>query len=346
MLRNSVTIRFANIQPEEFLSSYQKEFFRTLRRLLKVKNKNIIVVSMQPLDGNLDVLFCIETTTKGSQKEDYFKATALRRELNQTVMDIQQNVGLMVLQIISDSCSHNKCPEGACRDILNLDIHAIAAISTAKISFVSPRHMRDYECKCPGGLIGKDCNPCNSKPCPRYKMCLQDPKSIEGFECVCPDGTSPPNCNQLPFDDKGPMTFGGNSYIRYTLANSVDQMSTHLSLAILPRSPNGKIMYARGRYRFNCGSGEGKVTMEFGSGSEVTDGKGTMSSKSSAAGENKILNLDDNDIYFGAEVSNSRRKKRAAVVSNGYLGCMDDMMLNGERLHVQGKQSRNSEGHD
>ncbi|XP_078601386.1 protocadherin Fat 1-like isoform X2 [Branchiostoma floridae x Branchiostoma japonicum] len=370
MLRNSVTVRFANIQPEEFLSSYQKEFFRTLRRLLKVKNKNIIVVSMQPVDGNLDVLFCIETTTKGSQKEDYYKATALRRELNQTVMDIQQNVGLSVLQIISDSCSHNKCPVGACRDILNLDIHAIAAISTAKISFVSPRHMRDYECKCPGGLIGKDCNPCNSNPCPRYKMCLQDPKSIEGFECVCPDGTSPPNCNQLPFDDKGPMTFGGNSYIRYTLANSVDQMSTQLSLAILPRSPNGKIMYARGeydysilelingylQYRFNCGSGEGKVTMEFG-GSEVTDGKwhyvevsrnGAYAelkldhkyiARGSAAGENKILNLDDNDIYFGAEVANRLRKKRAAVVSNGFLGCMDDMMLNGERLPRAGANS-------
>eukprot|EP00058_Branchiostoma_floridae_P023668 XP_002609158.1 hypothetical protein BRAFLDRAFT_131370 [Branchiostoma floridae] len=348
----------------------QKEFFRTLRRLLKVKNKNIIVVSMQPVDGNLDVLFCIETTTKGSQKEDYYKATALRRELNQTVMDIQQNVGLSVLQIISDSCSHNKCPVGACRDILNLDIHAIAAISTAKISFVSPRHMRDYECKCPGGLIGKDCNPCNSNPCPRYKMCLQDPKSIEGFECVCPDGTSPPNCNQLPFDDKGPMTFGGNSYIRYTLANSVDQMSTQLSLAILPRSPNGKIMYARGeydysilelingylQYRFNCGSGEGKVTMEFG-GSEVTDGKwhyvevsrnGAYAelkldhkyiARGSAAGENKILNLDDNDIYFGAEVANRLRKKRAAVVSNGFLGCMDDMMLNGERLPRAGANS-------
>lgn len=111
-------------------------------------------------------------------------------------------------------------------------------------------------------------------------------------------------------------------------------------------------------YRFDCGSGEGKLQLEKikvndGNWHEVRverrgktaellfDNRLRVGGKS--LGPHEVLNLDGNDIYFGAEVRTNfdidrKYKDYLEDIRMGFVGCMDDIQIDGVSLplHVSG----------
>jgi len=102
------------------------------------------------------------------------------------------------------------------------------------------------------------------------------------------------------------------------------------------------------QYRFDCGSGEGLVIVP----NYISDGRwhtvmversgnsaevfldGQFSALTTAPGINDVLNLDNSDVYFGAEVE---------TYSNGYIdvrkgfrGCIEDIRIHNVKLPVTG----------
>ncbi|GIY90467.1 hypothetical protein CEXT_493932 [Caerostris extrusa] len=98
------------------------------------------------------------------------------------------------------------------------------------------------------------------------------------------------------------------------------------------------------QYRFDCGSGEGLVRVEH---PQVNDGlwhdvcverRGNAAEvivdkihrvSGNAPGVHDILNLDGNDIYFGAEVRHHPAVFGYEDIRMGFVGCMDDIRIDG-----------------
>lgn len=105
------------------------------------------------------------------------------------------------------------------------------------------------------------------------------------------------------------------------------------------------------QYRFDCGSGEGLVIIP----NRVSDGKwhtimverrgkdaaifldGQFSAITTAPGINDVLNLDTNDVYFGAEVETYANGY--IDVRKGFRGCIKDIKIYNVQLPVTGSNA-------
>lgn len=116
--------------------------------------------------------------------------------------------------------------------------------------------------------------------------------------------------------------------------------------------------------RFDFGSGAGVVSIDW---APVNDGKwhhvaverqgnhakvildhGKHQASGQSPGRMRILNLKENSIYFGAQVINSRVKRSSGnepVVKNGFIGCMQNMNLNGKDLPLTRSSNDHASGY-
>ncbi|KAL3276606.1 hypothetical protein HHI36_011978 [Cryptolaemus montrouzieri] len=221
-------------------------------------------------------------------------------------------------------------------------------------------------------------NECAREPCPSYRICVPDSSEI-GFTCQCPEGYSGDKCekdisqchNQNCYVARNPISFSGKSYSQYHIINKKlieDQFS--LSLRIRTVQPTGNLMYAAGKvdynilevingivqYRFELGSGEGmvRVTTVY-----IADGKwhevklerernsaritvdGTHTAQGSAPGISDVLNLQNDEMYLGAEVHQHPSILGFEDIQKGFTGCMDDIRISriSVPLHKSGDNS-------
>ena len=330
---------------------------------------------------DLEVLFVVKKS-----KNNYFSRDKVRQALdNEKAFSIASQMGLSIMGIQKDECTANMCEndKGHCEDTVFMDEGTVISVTTSSTSFVSPSYHQKPVCMCKDGYAGDRCqiivNECAKEPCPTYKECIPD-ASQKGYSCQCPSGLAGQLCNVNITDCKGqgnrqcrvinPMTFGGQSYVSYTVKRSIER---HLSLSVGMRSlyPSGTIMYAAGnidysilefhdgklRYRFNFGSGEGIVTIS-NADINIIDGKwhninlerhgnsarlkvdNTYEAQGAAPGINDVLNLEGGTgkyVYFGAEFSKIMDSK----INKGFTGCIDDIRLDGIALplHAKAKSS-------
>ncbi|KAF3823800.1 hypothetical protein GH733_007268 [Mirounga leonina] len=146
MLQNTVTIRFENVSPEDFVGLHMHGFRRTLRNaVLTQKQDTLRIISIQPVAGTnqLDMLFAVEMHSSEFYKPAYLiqKLSNARRHL--------ENV-MRISAILEKNCSGLDCQEQHCEQGLSLDSHALLTYSTARISFVCPRFYRNVRCTCNG----------------------------------------------------------------------------------------------------------------------------------------------------------------------------------------------------
>lgn len=224
-------------------------------------------------------------------------------------------------------------------------------------------------------------NECSKSPCPSFKRCVPDateqgyhcscPDGFTGTNCD-KDITK---CNdETCYTPRNPVSFTGKSYAQYRIEKELakktleDQLT--LQLRIKTMQPTGNIMYAAGKidynilelqngmvqYRFDLGSGEGMVSVtsifvadglwheirlerEGNSAKLIVDNKHVGSG--SAPGVNGVLNLQTDDIYFGAEVRQHPRVLGLEDIQRGFIGCMDDIRLSKVPvpLHMTGGSS-------
>uniref|UniRef100_A0A8P0N705 Protocadherin Fat 3 n=1 Tax=Canis lupus familiaris TaxID=9615 RepID=A0A8P0N705_CANLF len=360
MLQNTVTIRFENVSPEDFVGLHMHGFRRTLRNaVLTQKQDSLRIISIQPVAGTnqLDMLFAVEMHSSEFYKPAYLiqKLSNARRHL--------ENI-MRISAILEKNCSGLDCQEQHCEQGLSLDSHALMTYSTARISFVCPRFYRNVRCTCNGGLCPGSNDPCMEKPCPGDMQCVGYEASRRPYLCQCPPGKLGECSGHTS------LSFAGNSYIKYRLSENSKEEDFRLALRLRTLQSNGIIMYTRANpclilkivdgklwFQLDCGNGPGILGI---SGRAVNDG--SWHSVFLELNRNfTSLSLDDSyverrraplyfqtlstesTIYFGALVQadniRSLTDTRVTQVLSGFQGCLDSVVLNNNELPLQNKRS-------
>uniref|UniRef100_A0AAQ5YM98 FAT atypical cadherin 1a n=1 Tax=Amphiprion ocellaris TaxID=80972 RepID=A0AAQ5YM98_AMPOC len=352
-LDNSIAVRFANIAPEEFIGDYWRNFQRALRNIAGVRRSEVQLVSLQPSEqGDLDVLLTLERSGSPYQSQ----------ELNSSAAVIEEMTGVRIVRVVQKLCAGLDCPLHFCDEVISLDKTAVSTYSTARLSFVTPRHLRTATCQCEGSRCPVVNNLCENNHCPEGTECVADPRDIV-YSCVCPEGKKG-KCS-----DGHSLTFGGNGYVKYHLMENENKELMKLSLRLRTFSSHATVMYAKGtdysileivngrlQYKFDCGSGPGLVSVHS---AQVNDGEWhsvslevdgnyaklvldrVHAASGTAPGTLRTLNLD-NSIYFGGHVRQhgSARHGRSLPVTNGLRGCMEAITLNGQELPLNTRAHR------
>ncbi|XP_029442811.1 protocadherin Fat 1 isoform X2 [Rhinatrema bivittatum] len=358
ILNHSIAIRFANLTPEEFIGDYWRNFQRALRNILGVRRNDIQIVSLQPSEPpfNLDVLLAVDKSGG-----TVHPPKVLLHKINSSVADIEEIIGVRIVEVFHKLCADLNCPWKFCEEKVTVDENVLSTHSTARLSFVTPRHHRAAVCLCKGGKCPLVGSVCERNPCPEGTECLADPKDGK-YSCICQNG----KLGQCSVASS--VTFNGNSYIKYRLMENENKEEMKLSLRLKTHSTHAVVMYARGtdysileihngklQYKFDCGSGPGIVSVQS---IQVNDGQWHTvslevdgnyarlvldrlhSASGTAPGTLRTLNLD-NFVFFGGHIrQQGTRHGRSPQVSSGLRGCMDSVVLNGQELPLSSK-SRN-----
>lgn len=147
MLNQTVAVRFANLTPEDFVGDYWRNFQRALRNVLGVRRHDIQIVSLQPADPHphLDVLLFVEKA--GSSQ---VSTRQLLHKMNASVTDLEEIIGVRILDVFQKLCAGLDCPWKFCDEKVSVDENVMSTHSTARLSFVTPRHRRTAMCLCKG----------------------------------------------------------------------------------------------------------------------------------------------------------------------------------------------------
>ncbi|KAJ8000877.1 hypothetical protein DPEC_G00184960 [Dallia pectoralis] len=368
-LDNSIAVRFASIAPEEFVGDYWRTFQRALRNIAGVRRSEVQLVSLQPSEqgtGDLDVLLALEKSGSPYQPQE-----VVFRKLNSSAAVIEEMTGVRIVRVVKKLCAGVDCPLHFCDEVVSLDRSAMSTYSTARLSFVTPRHVRKATCQCEGGKCPMVNKLCDANPCPEGMECMADQTEAK-YSCVCPDGGKQGKCS-----DGHSLTFSGSGYVKYRLTENENKEEMKLSLRLRTFSSHATVMYAKGtdysileivngrlQYKFDCGSGPGIVSIHS---TQVNDGDWhTVSlevdgnyaklvldrvhaASGTAPGTLRTLNLD-NSVYFGGHVrqhaaassssSAAGRHGRSLPVTSGLRGCVEAITLNGLELPLNTKARR------
>uniref|UniRef100_A0A672QZX2 Protocadherin Fat 1-like n=1 Tax=Sinocyclocheilus grahami TaxID=75366 RepID=A0A672QZX2_SINGR len=351
-LDNSIAVRFSAIAPEEFIGDYWRNFLRALRNIAGVRRGDVQLVSLQPAadaSGDLEVLLALERSGSPFQPQE-----VVYRKLNASVGVIEEMTGVRIVRVVKKLCAGLDCPLSYCQETVSLETGAVSAYSTARISFVTPRHMRTSKCLCEGAECPVLSKLCEGSPCPDGLECVEDPTQSK-FKCICPEGKQE-ECSGMNTHISS-LTFSGNGYARYRLMENENKEEMKLSLRLRTFSSHATVMYAKGtdysileivngrlQYTFDCGSGPGVVSVHS---TQVSDGQWhTVSlevdgnyarlvldqvhaASGKAPGTLRTLNLDTS-MYFGGHARPTSGSGRLVV--NGLRGCLEGIVFNGREL--------------
>lgn len=273
MLDNALVIDVRSTSVQKFVTSHMKNFVRILKSLFNVRTKDVIILSLQPAErkslrrlrsdeftlGDISVMFAVANMHDG-----YYTRNWLKSKLAESKFRIENQLGLAFEEVLHKSkCEHIQCSHGDCREDLMLSENEITSIMSPKVSFVSPFHEYRFGCSCHAGFGGKLCNitvnECARSPCPPHKECLPVSLSL-GYVCQCPFGKSGPKCNQnaetchsnerdvsFCYQEFNPISFSGNSYVRYGFVRKIDK----ISLRFRSQQLRAKIFAQQGDHGFS-----------------------------------------------------------------------------------------------
>ncbi|XP_068085238.1 fat-like cadherin-related tumor suppressor homolog [Anabrus simplex] len=284
MLANAVIVRFRDISPSDFVLRHRKGFVRAISNALKVRLKDVIIISLQVSStelpkpkgrsarqasnqsNDLDVLFAVRKSQASGPNSGFYSSDTVRQAIHENLEEVELSTGLVVEEIVRDKCTVNYCAFGECEDRIILDTTAVTPTTTDFTSFVSPHHEHVVHCDCKEGYAGERCenivNECAREPCPAFKVCIPD-ASPQGYSCQCPEGFAGTACeidiskchDESCYIPRNPVSFTGKSYAQYrvdkSLAKTILENQMSLSLRIRTMQPTGNLMYAAGKVDYN-----------------------------------------------------------------------------------------------
>lgn len=315
---------------------------------------------------SLDVLLVLV-----KENDNYYTRNETMDLLRAKQGRIKRRLLLDRLEVMESVCtSSSECSgNGDCVDLVVLRDDVVMPLNTRLGSVVALRFEHESGCLCHQGFGGELCqnlvNACGHRPCSKFEMCTPTDLIPKGYLCHCPVGFAGQKCdidvskcnNLSCYYPIRPLSFRGKSYAQYSAPHQEETSFMQLSLHLRTRHPVGVISYAAGsvdysqlevidghiQYRWDCGSGEGVVRV---SSKKINDNKwhfvnvtrkGTLSilaldgeeNSSVAPGDNDILNVESDYMYLGAQVTHTHLNPN---VEYGFVGCIDEVMLNGARL--------------
>uniref|UniRef100_A0A7E4WCV1 Cadherin-related family member 2 n=1 Tax=Panagrellus redivivus TaxID=6233 RepID=A0A7E4WCV1_PANRE len=226
-------------------------------------------------EPDLDILF---TVSRG-ENHGYHRPPWVRQNIQKQIGALATESGLEIVSLTSEVCRRDVCVKGECRDRLWLDNAAQRTVYDVEgSSFVSPKHVRTFECICKQGYSGRHCdvpvNMCSKDLCTKHEMCIPSEDEPSGFRCVCPPGFRGSQCSESTCDDpsscsqKEELSLMGNGYVQLFVANSMETR-LELSFSFKTVSSNAILMFGEGlmdfqkveitngsiAYTWNCGTG-------------------------------------------------------------------------------------------
>ncbi|XP_068148588.1 LOW QUALITY PROTEIN: fat-like cadherin-related tumor suppressor homolog [Drosophila tropicalis] len=286
MVKESAVIRFHKVSASQFLLSHRKSFMRSIRDIMRCRQKDVILITLQPelttahlspdqrrttrsVDSNLNVVFAVRKQQIIPDSDAFFTSDEIRQTLLNKEIEIENGSNLAIDEILPTFCQtkQNTCVHGKCKQIIRLLKNNITTVSTDVISFAAPSYVMANKCICKAGYDGKNCNEsinaCSSEPCSAEKNCVPSESEL-GYQCVCPKGYSgafceikSSKCINETCDDSSltAVSFGGKSYAHYKI-NKIKAKNTlenefSYSLQIRTVQQSGTLLYASGKVDYN-----------------------------------------------------------------------------------------------
>ncbi|XP_062134609.1 LOW QUALITY PROTEIN: fat-like cadherin-related tumor suppressor homolog [Drosophila sulfurigaster albostrigata] len=303
MVKEAAVIRFSKIAASEFLLSHRKGFIRSIRNVMRCRQKDVILISLQEkmkkrlskrdaysTDLSLNVAFAVRKQQIIPTSDAFFSSDEIRLAVISKEIDIENDTNLIIEEVVPSFCQNkeNICVHGICKQLISLEKNNITTIYTDVISFASPTYSLVKKCVCKSGFDGKNCNEsvnaCSSDPCPPQRNCLPS-ESAARYQCVCPKGYSGTFCEikSLKCDNgtcdtnlSTAVSFGGKSYAHYKInkakaRNTLENQFAY-SLQIRTVQQSGTLLYASGKVDYNVleiVNGAVKYKFDLGSGEGV-----------------------------------------------------------------------------
>ncbi|GFN75010.1 fat cadherin [Plakobranchus ocellatus] len=299
---------------------------------------------------SLDVLFAVRKSANS-----YYPRHVLKRKVKRVLGRIESKLGVAVADVFGDICEKDSCDVGSCIAKVEFDESTLVPVTANGASFVSARHRYIQKCVCLEGDCAEQV--CGDTTCTANTVCQRN--AFGDFVCQCPEGRTGHNCedvvplcsgNSCPIER--PMTFAGKSYAKWRLRHSTKKRFS-LRLRVRTRQTTAVLMYAKGKvdysilkiergslvYKFDCGSGEGHVRIPV----ALSDGQwhtiklerngreaelsldAAYTALGIAPGIHAILNVDTEELFFGAEVDVFPNGYHD--IGHGFEGCMEDIRV-------------------
>ena len=160
MIANAVTIQIQNVEAQDFIKNYKRDFQKVLKRELNVRSRDIEIISIQnskdtvvtrnkrDVGNDLDILFAVK---KG---QEYIPQQKLKRKVTRAIPDLEATANIKVLKVFSDICEKDMCEGGQCIGFVEFDKESLVPVMMEGGSFVAAKHRYSYECECPNGYVG------------------------------------------------------------------------------------------------------------------------------------------------------------------------------------------------
>ncbi|XP_064544890.1 fat-like cadherin-related tumor suppressor homolog isoform X2 [Drosophila montana] len=301
MVKEAIVIRFSKIAASDFLLSHRKGFIRSIRNVMRCRQKDVILISLQeqvrnPLANrdqystDLNVVFAVHKQQIIPSSDAFISSDEIRLAVISKEIEIENESNLIIEEILPSFCQtkENICVNGVCKQLINMEKNNITTIYTDVISFAAPSYGLINKCVCKPGFDGKNCNEtvnaCSSDPCPPQRNCLPS-ESATRYQCVCPKGYSGSFCEiKSSKCDNGTcdafsstaVSFGGKSYAHYKInkskAKNILENQFAYSLQIRTVQQSGTLLYASGKVDYNVlelVNGAVKYKFDLGSGEGV-----------------------------------------------------------------------------
>ncbi|XP_061690531.1 protocadherin Fat 2 [Syngnathoides biaculeatus] len=142
-LDSGLTLRMAGISPEEFLADHWRGLQRSLAQALSFPRQELHLASLQMLHDapNLEVLLVW-------RPQSGLVRPLPTNKLAGILTDVEDSLGLDVIQLSHNGCLGTGCPPRRCRNAIHLPGDTISHFSTARLAYITPRHRWESVCPC------------------------------------------------------------------------------------------------------------------------------------------------------------------------------------------------------
>uniref|UniRef100_A0A8C0QJR8 Protocadherin Fat 2 n=1 Tax=Canis lupus familiaris TaxID=9615 RepID=A0A8C0QJR8_CANLF len=306
-LQQAMWMGLHQLTPEELVSDHWRNLQRFLSNKLDIKRANIHLASLQPAEATagVDVLLVFE-----GHSGTFYKLQELASIISHSAKEMEHSVGIQMRSAMPVvPCQGPSCQNQMCQATVHLDPRVGPTYSTARLSILTPRHRLERSCSCNGTATRF-----SGQSFGRYNL-----PEAQNWHI---------HFRLKTLQSQAILLFSNETvYVSLKLVNGVLQLEYHC--------PGGFHGNLSSWLHVNDQEWHSIVVAETGTSIRLlVDGSGNTSL---ALPENCQGLRPEGDLFLGGLVL----LHSSPVVSQGFEGCLDAVMINGEALQllVHGKRA-------